>query len=239
MHGSAPWKTEETIVGMPRLLVLSAFSRFGGCHLSALLDGGYTSLVIQGSYAVACGMYGFAVFDYTTPAKPSVSTYVPTAANGNVNFQGPVVCGFDGSTAAFGDNSGNVYVFSIWGGAPHYTTTFLSGQQAVTSVAVMVNLVAANFIGSGYVTLVNLLPGAQSSPPTPTLINTGGGPNPGGPLKFLGLPDLAFGTNDGKGVMWLNTLNQATILPYRTASTAVLAPGSRPTIGFTGWPFPP
>jgi len=103
----------------------------------------------------------------------------------------------------------------------------------------MVNLVAANFIGSGYVTLVNLLPGAQSSPPTPTLINTGGGPNPGGPLKFLGLPDLAFGTNDGKGVMWLNTLNQATILPYRTASTAVLAPGSRPTIGFTGWPFPP
>ncbi len=165
MHDSAPWKTEETIVGLSCLLVLPVFSRFGGCHLSALLDGGYTSVVIQGSYAVACGMYGFAVFDYTTPAKPSVSTYVPTAANGNVNFQGPVVCGFDGSTAAFGDNSGNVYVFSIWGGAPHYTTKFLSGQQAVTSVAVMVNLVAANFIGSGYVTLVNLLPGAQSSPP--------------------------------------------------------------------------
>src|SRR5271157_4624420 len=35
MHGSAPWKTEETIVGLPRLLILSAFSRFGGCHLSA------------------------------------------------------------------------------------------------------------------------------------------------------------------------------------------------------------
>ena len=35
MHGSAPWKTEETIAGLPRLLVLSAFSRFGGCHLSA------------------------------------------------------------------------------------------------------------------------------------------------------------------------------------------------------------
>src|SRR5271157_2502228 len=26
MHGSAPWKTEETIVGLPSLL------RFGGCH---------------------------------------------------------------------------------------------------------------------------------------------------------------------------------------------------------------
>src|SRR5271157_1529636 len=50
MHGSAPWKTEETIVGMPRLLVLSAFSRsdspdsvahlsvcgLGGCHLSVV-----------------------------------------------------------------------------------------------------------------------------------------------------------------------------------------------------------
>src|SRR5208337_1073512 len=34
MHGSAPWKTEEIIVGLPRLLVLSVFSRFGGCHLS-------------------------------------------------------------------------------------------------------------------------------------------------------------------------------------------------------------
>ncbi len=33
MHGSAPWKTEETIVGLPRLLILSVFSRFGGCHL--------------------------------------------------------------------------------------------------------------------------------------------------------------------------------------------------------------
>jgi len=28
-----PWKTEETIVGLPRLLVLSVFSRFGGRHL--------------------------------------------------------------------------------------------------------------------------------------------------------------------------------------------------------------
>src|SRR5208337_4709503 len=32
MHGLALWKTEETIVGLPRLLVLSVFSRFGGCH---------------------------------------------------------------------------------------------------------------------------------------------------------------------------------------------------------------
>ena len=36
IHGSAPWKTEETIVGLPRLLALSAFSRFSrfsGCHV--------------------------------------------------------------------------------------------------------------------------------------------------------------------------------------------------------------
>jgi len=35
MHGSAPWKTEETIVGLLRLLALPVLSRFGGCHLSA------------------------------------------------------------------------------------------------------------------------------------------------------------------------------------------------------------
>ena len=34
MHGSAQWKTQETIVGLPGLLVLYVFSRFGGCHLS-------------------------------------------------------------------------------------------------------------------------------------------------------------------------------------------------------------
>jgi hypothetical protein len=34
MRGSAPWKTEKMIVGLPRLLVLSVFSRFGVCHLS-------------------------------------------------------------------------------------------------------------------------------------------------------------------------------------------------------------
>jgi len=33
MHGSAPWKTQETIVGLAQLPVLSGFSRFGGCHV--------------------------------------------------------------------------------------------------------------------------------------------------------------------------------------------------------------
>src|SRR5208337_295506 len=36
MHGSAPWKTEETIVGLPRLLVLSAFSRSDSPDLVAV-----------------------------------------------------------------------------------------------------------------------------------------------------------------------------------------------------------
>src|SRR5208337_5186222 len=34
MHDSAPWKAEETVVGLPHLPVLSGFSRFRGCHLS-------------------------------------------------------------------------------------------------------------------------------------------------------------------------------------------------------------
>src|SRR5208337_702116 len=33
MDDSAPWKTEETIVGLSQLPVLSGVSRFGGCHL--------------------------------------------------------------------------------------------------------------------------------------------------------------------------------------------------------------
>ena len=33
MDDSAPWKTEETIIGLSQLSVLSIFSRFGGCHL--------------------------------------------------------------------------------------------------------------------------------------------------------------------------------------------------------------
>jgi len=36
MHGSAPWKTEETIVGLPRLLVLSVFSRSDSPNLVAV-----------------------------------------------------------------------------------------------------------------------------------------------------------------------------------------------------------
>jgi len=36
MHGSAPWKTEETIVGWPRLLVLSVLSRSDSPDLVAV-----------------------------------------------------------------------------------------------------------------------------------------------------------------------------------------------------------
>src|SRR5208337_4684598 len=36
MHGSAPWMTEETIVGLPRLLVLSVFSRSDSPDLVAV-----------------------------------------------------------------------------------------------------------------------------------------------------------------------------------------------------------
>ena len=36
MHGSAPWKTEETIVGLPRLLVRSVFSRSDSPDLVAV-----------------------------------------------------------------------------------------------------------------------------------------------------------------------------------------------------------
>src|SRR5271157_3510254 len=36
MHGSAPWKTQETVVGLPRLLVFSVFSRSDSPDLVAV-----------------------------------------------------------------------------------------------------------------------------------------------------------------------------------------------------------
>jgi hypothetical protein len=48
MHGSAPWKTEETIVGLPRLPVLSVFSRSDSPDLVAVTFQPQTSdLILQ------------------------------------------------------------------------------------------------------------------------------------------------------------------------------------------------
>jgi len=50
MDDSAPWKTEETIVGLPRLPVLSGFSRFGGCHFRPLH--GFTPIHSEAPFSV-------------------------------------------------------------------------------------------------------------------------------------------------------------------------------------------
>ena len=38
-HGWAPWKTEETIIGLPRLLILSVLSRSDSPDLVAVTNG--------------------------------------------------------------------------------------------------------------------------------------------------------------------------------------------------------
>jgi hypothetical protein len=55
MHGSAPTKIEETIVGLPPLLVLSVFSRSDSpdlvavtFHLQAIKDGVAQSDIVSG-----------------------------------------------------------------------------------------------------------------------------------------------------------------------------------------------
>jgi hypothetical protein len=176
------------------------------------------------------------MLDYTTPGKPSIVPYIPRASSGNILFQGPITCDFDGSTAAFGDASGNVYLFLILGeGAPDFSGLFEADLGAITSVAVMVNLAAASNLSDGFVSLIDVEPVPERSPVTLTLVGSGKGADPGGVVRFLGLADLAVSTNNGSGVTWLNTLNPVAPSPVRVAQDAVLAPASRPTLGLTAF----
>ena len=46
-------------------------------------------------------------------------------------------------------------------------------------------------------------------------------------------------TDNGNGVILINTSNPATPTPFLPAPKAALNSGLRPTLSFTGWPFPP
>jgi hypothetical protein len=197
-------------------------------------DGGISSLVLRRSHAVAAGPFSFEVLDYTTPSAPVEVPYV-----GTIRFESPVTCDFDGSTAAVGDGSGNVYVFQIpAGGIPVYVgqsgTGFFNG---VTSVVVSGTLVAANFIGGGSVALLDF-----SNPSSPslnkTIVGSNSGADPGGALK-LGYGALSgalfFGTNNGSGVFWLDVSNLASPSVDLVAPNANLSPAVRPTLGYAAF----
>ena len=82
-----------------------------------------------------------------------------------------------------------------------------------------------NFIGDGILDLINLGPPTQSQ--SQALINTGSG-NAGGALSFLGLPYLAMATDNGNGVILIDTAIPATPASFLTAPSANLKSASAP-----------
>ena len=186
--------------------------------LGDFADGGVSAIKLHGPAAVACGNFNFDVLNYTTPSAPVATPYVPDANNGTVNFQKPLSCDFDGSTAVIGDNSGNVYAFSVGIGDPEvyfYIGTFPSGfvVPGVTSLAVMtgqVTQVAAGCIAVNSATLINAYTG-PSFPPYPPTSNTiaissnaSGDSETAAPLAFYGYPFLVASTNNGAGITFFN-----------------------------------
>jgi hypothetical protein len=209
------------------------------------LNGGISAIVLKGTTAVAAGSnyhdlpgyaYAFNALDYTNPSAPTITPY-----NGPVVFQGPVTCDFDGSTAAVGDGSGMVYVFSIAlaEGLVELTGQYGSDIAGISSIAVLVNQVAAvTYAGGNFMSLIPLNPSAPDQPPV-TLVPLGvvpaGSQNPTtyGAVSFYGLPELVASTNNGTGIIFFNTalFPNATVLSV--AADANLQPSALPTIGFT------
>jgi hypothetical protein len=195
-------------------------------------DGGITGMVLQGSTGIACGPYGFSVQSYGT-SPPQDFPYV-----GQINFRAPLTCDFDGATAVIGDGGG-VYAFSIVDGIPQDPQTLSSSYEGANAVAVMQDQVA---IGSLTYTFVQLLSisGAAVDPDQFTL-STNDNANPGGALKFNGLPLLVASTNNGAGVILFNTegwpnMQGNTPQPLGVANVN-LNSTLYPTIGFTSfWP---
>jgi hypothetical protein len=196
-------------------------------------EGGVSAIVMKGSLAVASGQFAFVAYNYKNPGNPVVTPYFQ---NGTIDFQGPTTCDFDGSAAALGDSAGNLYVFKITDdGLPEFTAKASSIFQAVTSIAVRANLVAANFSGGNFVTLTNFGDQTGSPPFSQTTVGSAAGADPGGALRFFGGHYLVAQTNNGSGVTLLNVSNWQSPSLVGIAERANLNPGLSPTIGLTAF----
>jgi hypothetical protein len=202
-------------------------------------DGGISSIVLRGSYAVVAGHFNFDVFDFATPTKPTfLYGYTPTASNGNINFNARlsgIACDFDGLTAAFGDASGNVYVFGIVGGIPQFqgqsaSPLFFSG--GVTSVAVKGNLVAASSVGGGTVFLLDF--GIPSIPLGEAILSNDA---PAGAVRFSGSAYLVASTNNNVDGLTQFAVSSPppTLTAVGVAKNANLNPASHPTMGLSAF----
>jgi len=148
---------------------------------------GLTGLGLAGLIAIASDNFSVVVLDYSTISAPQQLPYL----SDSVNFQGPIVCAFDGHTAAVGDNSGGIYLFSVPNGAQGPITLlsqpgFSTGN--ITSIAIQGNVLASCSSSSVFASVAYLTPEISSS--SSGQIQIGSGPNvdSGGAVKFYGLP---------------------------------------------------
>ncbi len=206
-------------------------------------NGGISAIVLKGKTAVAAGSYylgdtpgsAFNALDYSKPAAPTI---IPPS--GSVALQGPVTCDFDGSTAAVGDSSGAVYVFSIDLALQSLGLTGEYGASIgpITSIAVFENQVAAVTDGGGNsMSLIVLNPalGQPAGAQVPLGATPVGVQNPTtyGAVRFRGTPILVASTNNGSGIFYFNVAEFPTATVLGVAADANLQASARPTIGFT------
>jgi len=172
----------------PATLSSQAFSGLGDQSTPGL-----TGVALVGSVAIATDCFSIVVLDYSNLSTPQQLPYL----NYEINFHGPMVCAFDGftaavGTAAYGFTSGSVYLFSVPNGVLGGITLqnqFEAGIENVTSVAMQGNVVAACSSSSTTAIVAYMAP-EISSPivSTQVQIGSGGNPDPGGAVKFYGLP---------------------------------------------------
>lgn len=148
---------------------------------------GITGLGLNGLIAIASDNFSAVVLDYTNISSPQQQPYV----NYNIEFHGPIVCAYDGYTAAVGDASGNIYLLGLSGGAQGSITLenqlgSVSGN--ITSIAIQGSVIAASS-SSGVFASVFYVGPQISSPANFGQIQIGSGPgNVGGAVKFYGQP---------------------------------------------------
>jgi hypothetical protein len=219
-----------------KLMDINSGTIKASCAADDFADGGVLSLALKGNTAIVSGQFNFDIVGYDGSPTLTTLPYISGASIGHVEFQGPIVCDFDGATAVLGDGSGKVYAFSIAGGV---VKAFLGGGATagpVSSVTVSGDQIAAGSVPNIWVALISLPPASGSGL---ALISNAGG-NSGGAVKFWGRANLACSTNNGTGLTFFGTSMWATPVTLGYAAGANLNSTLWPTMGFTEvQPFKP
>jgi hypothetical protein len=185
---------------------------------------------LAGLIAIACDNFSVVVLDYSNISAPQQLPYFDQ----HFNPRGPLVCAFDGFTAAVGDAVGNVYLFSVSNGAQGTITleNQFAGGSNITSIAIQGNVLAACSSSNMFANAFYLAPKISSPPVGSGLLQIGSGPNldTGGAVKFYGLPaNLAAcgistpgpldATPSYNTVTWFSTSNWPTMPQFNVTQT--------------------